>query len=90
MNNAEKEFWGSNEKMEKYLRSVRQHGEELDGFDDRPSVDEAIIFAEVWGEACETLLAELLKMKNASNIESKPKLTAQELAVAEINKLVAV
>jgi len=79
MNNAEKEFWGSNEKMEKYLKSVRQYGEELDGFDDRPSIDEAIVFAEVWGEACETLLAELMKMKAASEVEPESKMAAQEL-----------
>jgi hypothetical protein len=90
MNNAEKEFWGSKEKMERYLNSVRRPGEELDGFDDRPSVDEAIVFAEVWGDACETLLAELMKMKEASEVESEPEAAAQELAVAEINKLVAV
>jgi len=81
MNSAEKEFWGSNEKMERYLRSVRRPGEELDGFDDRPSVDEAIVFAEVWGEACETLLAELLKMRDAAaEAEAKTGVAARELA----------
>jgi hypothetical protein len=84
MNSAEKEFWGSNENMEEYLKSVRRPGEERNGYDDRPTIDDAIVFAEVWGDACETILRELLKMKAGAEVktERRPTTVTPKVAVA--------
>jgi len=79
MNNAELQFWGDFETMMEYLDWVRRPGEELDGYDDRHDFEETVIFAECLGEAGETLLAELMKMKEASDAEHEPEMTAHEL-----------
>jgi len=79
MNRAELQFWGSVETMMGYLRSVRRPGEELDRYDDRYDFEETVVFAECLGEAGETLLAELMKMKAASEVEPESEVTAQEL-----------
>jgi len=79
MNNAELQFWGNLETMMGYLRSVRRPGEEPDRYDDRYDFEDTVTFAECLGEAGETLLAELMKMKEASEIEPKPEAVAQEL-----------
>jgi len=63
MNSAEKEYWGDVETMMEYLRSVRRPGEEPDGYDDRDSFEYAVMEMETLGEAGETALAELMKMK---------------------------
>jgi len=63
MNNAEKKFWGTEEAMEKYLRSVRFPDEELKRYDSGRSFEYAVMDMESIGEAGETVLAELMKMK---------------------------
>jgi hypothetical protein len=90
MNNAELEFWGAPEAMAAFIRRTRRPNEGPRGYDSRHDFEFAVIFAEELGEAGETLLAELMKMKEASEAESEPEAAAHELAVSEINKLVAV
>jgi len=79
MNSAELQFWGNLETMMGYLRSVRRPGEGPDGYDDRHDFEDTVTFAECLGEAGETLLAELMKMKEASEVEPEPEVTAHEL-----------
>jgi hypothetical protein len=90
MNNAEIRFWGTQEAITDFLDMTMRPGEEPDGYDSRHSYEFAVGIAKGIGEAGETVLAELMKMKEASEAEFKPEATAHELAVAEINKLVAV
>jgi len=71
MNTAEKEYWGSMDALNEYLAAVRRPDEEPHGYDDRASVDEALVYAKVLGEAGETLLAELMKMKARSEVKVK-------------------
>jgi hypothetical protein len=84
MNDAEKEYWGSIEALKEYLGSVRFPNEEPHGYDDRASVDEAIVYAKVLGEAGKTLLAELMKMKATAETkaESRPTAVTPKAAVA--------
>jgi len=63
MNNAEKNFWGTEEAMEKYLRGVRHPSEGLERYDSGRSFEYAVMDMESIGEAGETILAELMKMK---------------------------
>jgi hypothetical protein len=79
MNNAELKFWGDAETMMEYLDWVRRPGEEPEGYDDRYDFDFAVAYAECIGEAGVTLLAELMKMKEASEAESEPEATVHEL-----------
>jgi hypothetical protein len=79
MNSAELQFWGSVETMREYLSWVRRPGEEPGRYDDRHDFEDAVVYAEVIGEAGETLYAELMKMKAASEVEPEPEVTAQEL-----------
>ncbi|MDR2592086.1 MAG: hypothetical protein LBC59_04700 [Chitinispirillales bacterium] len=72
MNSAEKDFWGDPEAMAAFIRRARRPGEGPSGYDSRLSFEDAVAYAEVIGEAGETVLAELLKMKGASEVESKP------------------
>jgi len=84
MNNAEKNFWGNAEAMAEYLRSVRRPGEPLKRYGNNPDVDEAIVYAKCLGEAGETLLAELMKMKavNEAHTERHPITVIPKAAVA--------
>lgn len=67
----EKNFWGTSEAMAKYLRSVRRPGEERNGYDNRPGFEYAVMDMESIGEAGETILAELMKMKEPPQIGSE-------------------
>jgi hypothetical protein len=79
MNSAELAFWGTPETMRDFLKSVLRPGEEPDGYDSRHCFEYAEALAENIGEAGESLRAELMKMKAASEVEPEPKVTAQEL-----------
>ncbi|GBU22994.1 hypothetical protein R80B4_02907 [Fibrobacteres bacterium R8-0-B4] len=79
MNNAEKDFCGTPEAMAAFIRSTRRPGEGPDGYDSRLSFEDAVAYAEVIGEAGKTVLAELMKMEGASEVESEPEVTAHEL-----------
>jgi len=79
MNSAEIQFWGTPETLGGFLRMIRRPGEEPDGYDSRHDFEFALSLAESLGEAGETLYAELLKMKTASETESEPEEIAQEL-----------
>jgi hypothetical protein len=79
MNSAELQFWGSVEAMKEYLSWVRPPNEEMGRYDDRHDFEFSVIFAEELGEAGETLLAELMKMKEASEVaEPTLEVTTQE------------
>ncbi len=71
MNNAEKEYWGSMDALNEYLEAVRRPDEEPQGYDDRPSFEEAEVYAKWLGEAGKTLFAELMKMKAKPEIKTK-------------------
>jgi len=80
MNNAELQFWGTPEAMAAFVRRTRRPGEGPRGYDSRHDFEFAVIFAEELGEAGETLLAELMKMKEASEAaEPMLEVTAHEL-----------
>lgn len=66
MTTAETNFWGTLDSLRDFLDSVRRPGEEPSGYDSRFSFDDAVAYAKVIGEAGETLLAELMKMKAQS------------------------
>ncbi len=79
MNNAEKDFCGTPEAMAAFIRSTRRPGERPSGYDSRHDFEFAVVLAEEMGERGETLLAELMKMKKTSEVESEPGVTAQDL-----------
>jgi len=79
MNSAEIRFWGNQEAITDFLDMTRRPSEEPGRYDDRHDFEFSVGIAESLGEAGETLLAELMKMKEASETEPKPEVATKEL-----------